>query len=141
MTDFLLKQIKKRGRVIRYLVSGGTATAANLIFLYVLTDGLGLWYLFSAILAFIGSFLISFFLQKLWTFQDKDKEQTKRQLILSLLLALLNLAGNTFLMYLLVDFLGIWYMLAQAIVSALIAFWNYNVFRIFIFKPVKAVNE
>jgi len=58
-----------------------------------------------------------------------------------LLLALLNLAGNTFLMYLLVDFLGIWYMLAQAIVSALIAFWNYNVFRIFIFKPVKAVNE
>ena len=57
MMDFFLVQIKKKERIVRYIISGGTATGANLALLYVLTDWLGLWYLISAVLAFIGGFL------------------------------------------------------------------------------------
>jgi len=139
--DFLFKQIKKRVRIIRYIIAGGTATGVNLALLYVLTDWIGFWYLFSVVIAFFGGFFTSFFLQKLWTFQDKNREQTKRQMTIFLLLAMVNLIGNIFLMYILVDILKVWYMLAQAIITALIAFWNYNAFRIFVFKSSKPISE
>lgn len=141
MTDFFWIQIKKRERVIRYVISGSTATGVNLGLLYVLTDYLGFWYLASAVLAFIGGFFTSFFLQKHWTFQDNRREETQRQMTGFLLLTLLNLALNTFLMYLLVDIFRVWYMLAQVIISLLIAFWTYNALRFFIFKPIKATSE
>jgi len=144
MMDFFLVQIKKRERIVRYIISGGTATGANLALLYVLTDWLGLWYLISAVLAFIGGFFTSFFLHKLWTFQDNSREQTKRQMMIFLLLAVTNLINNTLLIYVLVDIFKVWYLLSQAIIAVLIAVWNYNAFRIFVFKQAKlakVINE
>jgi len=140
MINFLQGQIKKKERIVKYIMAGGIATAVNLVLLYVLTDWVGLWYLVSAILAFIGGFFASFFLQKLWTFQDKRREETERQMTIFFLVAMINLAGNTFLMYLLVDIFRAWYMLAQVISAALIAIWNYNALRIFVFKPLKITN-
>ena len=139
--DFLFRQIKKKERIIRYLIAGGAVTGINLALLYILTDWLDFWYLFSAIIAFIGAFFASFFLHKLWTFRDKSGEQAKQQLAIFLLIALTTLAGNAFLMYVLVDIFRVWYMLAQVIISVLIAFFSYNSFRIFVFKSVKMANE
>ncbi len=34
-----------RHKVIRYLISGGTAAFANLAFLFILTEFAGMWYL------------------------------------------------------------------------------------------------
>lgn len=141
MIDFFREQIKKRGRIIRYIISGGTATGVNLFLLYAFTDWLGFWYLISAVLAFIGGFFTSFFLQKLWTFKDKGQEQIRRQMTIFLLLALINLFGNTFLMYVLVDIFKVWYMLAQFVIAGVIALWNYNALRLFVFRPAKVIGE
>src|SRR3989344_202517 len=45
-------------RIVRFVVSGGTATAVNLGILFVLTHLFGLWYLLSSVIAFLGAYFV-----------------------------------------------------------------------------------
>ena len=130
----MLSLLLKYNRLVKYLIAGSIGTFVNLVLLYFFTDILGIWYLISAGLAFIISFFISFFLQKFWTFSNRDKQKIYRQMAGYLSVALANLALNTLLMYLMVDGFKVWYMLAQFIVSALIACESYLVYNFFIFN-------
>lgn len=131
----------KYKQIIKYLIAGGAATLVDLSLLYFLTDILGIWYLISAVLAFGGAFFVSFFLQKFWTFRDSDKEIIYRQMRLYLAVALANFIINTALMYILVDGFKIWYMLAQFMVSSLIAFESYLVYKFFVFNGAVGKNS
>ncbi|MBI2459121.1 MAG: GtrA family protein, partial [Parcubacteria group bacterium] len=99
----MLNLLLKYKRIVKYLMAGGLAALVDLSLLYILTDILGIWYLISASLAFIWSFFVSFFLQKFWTFSDRDQQKMYRQMAGYLSVALANLALNTALMYWLVD--------------------------------------
>jgi len=131
MKDLLKHQIVKHKRPIKYLIAGGTAAFTDLSLLYIATDILGIWYLFSACLAFVVAFFVSFFLQKFWTFRDNDQEQIYKQLGAYLAVALANFTLNAALMYIFVDGLRIWYMLAQFMISGLIACESYFVYKLF----------
>jgi len=61
-------------RVFRFLLSGGTALLTDLILLYLFTDLFGIWYVASAVAAFILAFMVSFLLHKFWTFGDHSRE-------------------------------------------------------------------
>jgi len=130
----MLNLLLKYKQIIKYLIAGGTAAFVDLSLLYFLTDILGIWYLISACLAFAVAFFVSFFLQKFWTFRDGDKEAMYKQMGVYLTVALVNLALNALLMYVLVDGFKIWYMLAQFFISGLIACESYLVYKLFIFN-------
>src|SRR3989338_6886764 len=115
------KHLRKRARLLRYLIAGSTAAAVDFSLLYLFTDGFGLHYLTSATLAFIIAFFVSFFLQKFWTFQDDSVEKVHAQAVIYFVVAIFNLALNTGLMYLFVDVWGVWYMAAQFLASGLLA--------------------
>ena len=51
-----------------------------------------------------------------------------------LLMAIFNLAANSALMYLFVDVLSWWYLVAQALAIALLAALNFAVYRNYVFK-------
>ena len=130
----MVNLIFKYRRIIKYLIAGGTAAAIDLGLLYFLTDILGIWYLISAGLAFVIAFFVSFFLQKFWTFRDGDREAIYKQMAVYLAVALGNLVINIVLMYTLVDGLKVWYMLAQFVVSGLIACESYWIYKLLIFN-------
>jgi len=125
--------LDKYKQIIKYLFAGGTAALVDLSSLYFFTDILGVWYLISACLAFILAFFVSFFLQKFWTFRDGNKEIMYKQMGAYLTVALINFLINIVSMYFLVDGLKVWYMLAQFIVSGLVAVESYLVYKTFIF--------
>ncbi|MDZ7587444.1 MAG: GtrA family protein [Patescibacteria group bacterium] len=122
-------------KIIRYIISGGTAAAVNLGALYILTDRLGWWYLFSSIAAFGLAFIVSFTLQKFWTFKEKSFHTAPKQLTLYFLVITVNLLINTALMYFMVDIINLPYLLGQVIVGGLIAFGSFFVYRHLIFRP------
>lgn len=128
-------------QVVRYLIAGGTAAATDIILLFVFTSILDIWYLISTVLAFLIAFVVSFLLQKYWTFTDGANAAWKSQAIKYLAITSTNLGLNTLLMYVSVDFLHLHYLLAQIIVSGLIAVESYFIYQIFVFKkkpPVPA---
>ena len=119
----------------KYIVAGGTAATTNLLFLYFFTAVVGLWYVFSAVLAFIIAFVVSFCLQKFWTFEDHSTESVHAQAAFYLVVATINLCLNTALIYVLVEYFAIHYLLAQIMTGTVIACESFFVYRRFIFRP------
>jgi putative flippase GtrA len=130
--------LRRHARVARFILSGGTAAVVDLGLLYFFTEEFGLHYLTSATLAFIAAFGVSFVLQKFWTFQDASTDRVHVQASLSFVIAVINLGINAGLMYFFVDVLGVWYMAAQIIVGAMLAFESFFILKLVIFRASHA---
>lgn len=120
-------------RIIRYVFAGGAATVSNLIILYTCVHYFKLWYLTSAIISFCSSVVISYLLQKFFVFKNYSTQNIHLQFLNFSIYNLIMLGLNTVLMYIFVDVIGLWYLLAQAVVSIITAFINYNYFNKIIF--------
>ncbi len=126
--------IEKYKTGIKYIISGGMAAAVDLGGLFILTEIAGVWYLFSAVIAFVLSLLTSFLLHKFWTFRENSLQRIKKQFIFFTALALLNLALNILLLYVAVDILNIWYMAAQFVIMGVLAFMNFIINKTITFR-------
>ncbi len=122
-----------RKSVIKFIIAGCLAGGSDLVFLFIF-HGLFLWNIvLSTSSAFILAFLVSFTLQKFWTFRDYQNKVVQ-QLVLYILNALLGLYLNGYFMHLLVVKYAVWYILSQIIVNLVLAFWNFVVYKFIIFK-------
>ncbi|MFA6339074.1 MAG: GtrA family protein [Candidatus Paceibacterota bacterium] len=128
--------VKKYSIIFRYVISGGTAAVVDLSLLYLFTDVFNFWYLISATLAFSIAFLVSFTLQKFWTFQDVSKDGMNKQMLAYFVISATNLFVNAGLVYLFVEYFNIYYMLSQIYAALLIACTSFILYRKFIFKGV-----
>src|SRR3989344_6102230 len=111
----------KKNVLLRYLVAGLTGASTNIGLLYIFTDIFKIWYLYSSLLSFVVAVVLSFILQKFWTFNDGDVEKVHHQFTRFLGVALLAIVVNTISMYILVDIFKMWYIFAQIITGAVIA--------------------
>ena len=120
-------------RIVRYLISGGTSAAVNLSLLYLFTDIFHFWYIYSAFIATGVALIVSFTLQKLWTFQNFSTDRVHVQFPMHATLALLNIALNAVMLFAFVEWLHLWYLAAQVVVGVLLACVNYTIYKKFIF--------
>ncbi len=125
-------------QLLRFIISGGTATAVNLGILFTLTHLFSLWYLLSSVIAFGVAFWVSFAMQKLWTFGDTSKDRAPTQAFFFLGVILAGLGINTTLLFILVEYLHIHYLLAQLISGVFIATMNYFSYRHLVFRDTDA---
>lgn len=119
---------------MRYLFSGGVAFGVDFSSLYIFTEWVKLYYLVSVVFAFLIAVVVSFILQKFWTFQNNSKADLRRQALIYITVAIINTGVNTLLVYLFVEYIGLHYLAAQFFSSGLIAFESFFVYQIFIFK-------
>jgi putative flippase GtrA len=138
---FRAADILERHVAIRFIISGGTSAAVDLFLLFLLNSVLGVHYLASAVLAFIGAFGVSFTLHKFWTFRSHG-EKAHRQAALYLLASLFGLFLNTILMYLFVQHvfthvipsMRMNVMASQIVVGGIVAFVSFFISHRFVFK-------
>jgi len=125
---------------IKFFFAGTSAALINLLFL-IFFHGLLKWGLvLSTSLAFIVSFFLSFTLQKFWAFRNYHYDKVPIQLVLYIINAVIGLSVNGFLMHLLVNKWGVWYLLAQVAVSLSIGLYNFLIYTFIIFRK-KIENE
>ena len=134
MIGNLLKEIYKKKQLVKYVIGGGTAAMVDISLLYAFTDIFELWIVYSASLAFLLAFFVSFYIQKHWTFDDDRKTGATRQLILYFGVGVINLAINAGGMYILVEKFNVMYILAQIGIGAAIAISSFLVYKFIIFK-------
>lgn len=120
--------------IIKYGFSGCLAAAVGLVFLYIFHDLFGWGIVVSTTAAFLVSFLVSFSLQKYWTFRDKSQDRIAGQLITYLVNGLIGLQVNAYSMHVLVEIYGIWYLGAQVLVNLIIAVQNFLVYKFIVFN-------
>ncbi|MHB1086411.1 MAG: GtrA family protein, partial [Minisyncoccota bacterium] len=125
-------------RLARFVISGGTATAVNLGTLFVLTHFFGVWYIYSSIAAFAISFFVSFALQKLWTFGNRDLGTVHLQATKFLTVILVALGINTTLIYAFVEYMHVHYLIGQLVSGLFIAVINYFSYKHLVFSEPRA---
>ena len=105
----------------KYYAVGASGVLVNLGLLFYLTEYVGLWYFLSYTLAISASITSNFILNKFWTFGDSINSQRTMVLYVKFVsVSLLGMAIQLGTVYLLVESLSVYYMLA-AIVSITIA--------------------
>ncbi|MBP7741226.1 MAG: ChbG/HpnK family deacetylase [Candidatus Pacebacteria bacterium] len=120
-------------RIIRFGISGSTSAAVAILLLYVLTEWFGLWYMVSAFIALSFSFVVSFVLQKYWTFANRRTITLPKQLAAFFVMNAFNIGLNALGLYLLVEYVHIWYVAAEFLVAAIIALWTFGIMHFVIF--------
>lgn len=112
-------------QAVRFCIAGAAGVIAYYAALYGLTEYLGVWYIASAAIGFILNTGLNFTLQKLWTFQNKETQMVGRQLVLYVAMTVSFLVGNTVFLYLMVQYLHMWYIGAQMILTVVISILSF----------------
>lgn len=123
-------------RVLKYLASGCIGIVVNLGSLHILADIVGIHYLVSSVIAVSISTIVGFLLQKYWTFDARETQGTAGQFGLYVAVAVLNIALNTLIVFVLVDFFGFHHLPAQFVGAAIVAVSSYVIYKKIIFKDV-----
>lgn len=132
LTQFIQKMIALKG--IRYLISGGTSAVVYLGLTWLL-EFEGFHYIATVSIAFVAAAIVSFLLQKFFTFQHKEVDGVHIQFSFFLVLGIVNLILNDILVYIQIHYLDVPYLvLAAAIANVTVALYSYFVYNNWIFK-------
>lgn len=126
--------------MFRFFIAGAIGFSVDVGLLYFFTEIAGFWYLFSATLAFLAAFAVSFLLQKFWTFSDPTTNRIRGQATIYFILTLVNLFLNNTILYVAVEFVGQHYILGQMIASLIVAVWSFFIYR-WLFRKVIATES
>lgn len=116
----------------KYAITGTVAGMINLGILYALTAIFGLYYLFSASMAFFISMTIGFFVNQKWTFQMGNIEflKYKKYSLVNVFILFINVG----ILFLLVEYFNIWYFFAQIIALTFLGSLNFIIQKNWTFK-------
>jgi putative flippase GtrA len=107
-----------------YIVFAGIATIVDFAVLTLLVEKAGMHYLTSAAISYLCGMTINFSLNKFFNFRNKST-RVAHQFGLFAFVALIGLALNQIILYLMVDILGIYYLTGKVVSVAVVMFWSF----------------
>ncbi|WP_366941057.1 GtrA family protein [uncultured Megasphaera sp.] len=110
--------------IVRFCIVGGASFLVDYGLLYVCTEFLKIYYLYSSALSFTVSVIFNYWLCIIYVFEDV-KKQNKKQATLFIGSSIVGLGLNQICMYFLVSIIGIYYMLAKILATIIVTVWNY----------------
>ncbi len=133
LSNLLDKIVKNNSQFLKYAFGGAVAFVVDVSLLYILTDVAGLWYLWSATFSFTVAAFVNYLFQRFWTFKSQER-RVVRQFLTFLSLQLVGLFINNSMMYLTVEYLGVWYLVAKAFAALVVLIWNFWSSKVFVFN-------
>lgn len=116
---------------VRYGIAGGSAAGLLFCFLFLLVEYCGLDPTLSSAIAFIMACAINYSLQYYWTFKSSNSHLTAFTRYISF--AVLMLAANTFIFWVLHAAVGFYYLTAQIASTFIVFILNYSLNRSYTF--------
>lgn len=102
---------------IKFGLVGVINTIIHLLVLYILTEYFNIYYVLSSFIGFVVAVTNSFLLNTAWTFKKEIKEKFHfryaKFFTVSTIAAIINLS----LLYLITEFIGLWYILSQIVAT------------------------
>ena len=120
---------------IKFCIVGGISALINFIFLYLLTEVAGWWYVYSAAVGFLLSAIFNFTSNKLWTFRNKTAGRTiLTQLYKFTAVIVVGLIINTFIIYAITEWIMLDYRISWIFSTGVVTFWNFTFNRGWTFR-------
>lgn len=119
---------------LRYFVVGGVAFVADFALLYLLTEFAGLYYLFSASVAFMAGVAANYALSVTWVFDHRSVDNRMHEFAIFAVIGVLGLAFNAALMWLFTELVGFHYLESKMVAAALILLFNFGARKALLFS-------
>jgi dolichol-phosphate mannosyltransferase len=115
-------------RLLKFCAVGAVGAVFNLVVLYSLTE-FGVFYIISGLLGIEAGLLSNFFLNRSWTF--KDRQGRGLRYVLTALyrdhaVRFVGIVLNLLILWILTSFFGLFYLLSQLVGIAVAMLWNYG---------------
>ena len=127
-----------RWQFVRFSISGAVATALDVSVLYLLTVWGQAWYLFSAGISFVLGSFTHYLISHLWVFK-RPAENKARKFLSFFIIHASNLGLCSILLYVLVEYAGLWYILAKLLTVAVTVMINFTLQKKITFKYSTAI--
>ena len=122
----------------RYLVCGGIATLTDIVILFVLTHIVHINYLIAAACAFLTGIVVNYSLNIVLVF--KSSGEIKKEFPLFAMIGVGGLTWTEIIMWLLVDKLNLYVMIAKGVAIILVLQWNFFMRKKFVFSS-ESISE
>lgn len=117
-------------RIGKFLTVGFIGTIVNVSILYIFTEVLKLYYIFSSLIGIESAIISNFILNEHWTFKDRrEKNDISSKIKRGIKFNMFRLTGvviNIIILYVLTEFLHIYYILSSVIAIMIVTIWNYT---------------
>lgn len=124
---------------VQYVLVGGVAFVFDFVALFLLTERVGLHYIVSASIAFLLGLTTNYLLCILWIFDYRALQNQAHEFAVFSLIGLAGLLLNGSLMFILIEFLGLHYLIARAQAAVLILLLNFSLKRFLLFSESKKI--
>lgn len=125
---------------VQFIRYGFVATVAFIIdfgLLFLFTQYLHIFYLFSATFSFLISLIANYLLSVKWIFPQRSVYSRTIEIILFVVIAMVGLGINDIVLWFITEKLQIFYLLSKIIASVGVFFWNFFARRYLFYKVPK----
>lgn len=122
---------------VRYGFVGASAFVVDFSSLWILTDYLGLYYVYSNLIAFTIGLIYSYILTVLWVFKESTYQNKWIEFVVFAIIGIIGLVLNTKLLYLMTEYLSIYYLVSKVIATIVVLFWNFFARKFLLFRMKK----
>jgi putative flippase GtrA len=98
----------------------------------LLTEFTGLGYFFSSAVSFVVSVVFNYILSMRFVFSGKEELSRTQEMLIFIALSLIGLALNQMIMWIAVDFFGIFYVVAKIFATMLVTIYNFISRKLFL---------
>lgn len=127
-------------QILKFGVVGGIAFVIDYSLLFMLTEFLHIHYLVSGMVSFSASVIFNYILSIIWVFEVKKKRDEKKEFVVFIVLSIIGLGINQLIMWVLVDGLKLYYMLAKVAATAIVMVYNFITRKFFLEEKKETVN-
>jgi putative flippase GtrA len=124
------------GRFFRYGVVGGFGTVIHLVIIFLFVEYFKLTPIVSSVAGFFIVLVVSYFLNRFWTFQTKNTNRF--QFIKYVIVSVIGLVINISIMYITIDILLWPYLLGAITMSFFVALTNFILNQVWTFNNNQA---
>lgn len=115
----LLKQ------AIKYFFVGGICTVLDFFILFLLAELFGINYVIASSVSFLCGVTLNYFICAYWVFDVHVVKKKRYEFLLYLFISLIGMAVNTVAIWMLTEYLGLYFMLSKLLATGFTYFWNF----------------
>lgn len=112
-------------KIVNFGIVGILATAIDFVLLFILTSGIKMDVYVAAGISFTVSLCFNFYASMKYVFVAKPEMTVMKQAVIFLITSLIGLLLNQLVMYVCIDTLGLYYLLAKGIATVLVMGFNF----------------
>jgi len=137
ITESVENHRKLLGRFVKWLVVGAIGAVVDYTILIILVELAGLYALIAQAISFTCAVVNNYILNRTWTFGDIKHKGPAVQFMQFFIVSILGLLTRTLIMYILLEWLGIWYRVAWAMAIIVVLIWNFFANLVWTFREAE----